>query len=1125
MAGDSQKTSDIILVLDRSGSMRGDKLAAAKTAAENFVDNLLAGDNTLNQVGLVDFAAGVQSISLTNNATLLKTRISNLSANGGTYTQLALHEAQTLLENSQADFQHIILLSDGVPTYSTKLKSPADFLISYQTPFGYNSRETSTQATASDYDYDSIVGNGTSIRTYVDILNGNDFYYNHGNSTIAEAGFAKTSGSEVWTIGFEIDNDGQTVLEGVASPGKARTADTASLNQVLQEIAGSINAAVKNASVSDPMATGFSVMGTVLDSNASQGTVTYDSNLKTITWNLGDLTQPSSSDIKTATLTYRIEINQDILTAAPSETGGNYFFTNGTTTLNYTDINHTSASKEFELPTVDPVLLRVNKNLSTADGSSVTDGRQFTIRVTGPGNYDQSYTVTPGTELVLTNLRDEGTYQVTETAVSGVPDSTLSDYDTVIKVNGQVSSSFVVGQGIADPVILVENKEKPLGQLTVKKIFSPEAAAINSRAALVSPSFSFKVSGPDHYEELFVLSAGEEKVLTGLAYGQYTVEETDTQGFVAAYADTQGVLTDGIVQLTVAEKQQTVTVTNRPDNGDDKVTVVGQKIWENGPAASHLAVEMVLYRDGVIWEAAPDYEVSPASGTADVFTYTWQNLPKYSATGTAYVYTINEAVIPDGYSRSLSEDGLTVTNRYVIPTDAEATATKVWAGGPATHPTVWFKLYRQTADGTPEVVPGAELKELTDGTTVASWTGLEATDAAGNSYSFSVKEVDAAGDDYTPENYVKMETALTVTNRYVIPTDAEATATKVWAGGPATHPTVWFKLYRQTADGTPEVVPGAELKELTDGTAVASWTGLEATDAAGHPYSFSVREVDAEGNDYTPENYIKTENGLTVTNSYVIPGDASAAATKLWAGGPTPHPTIWFKLYRQTADGTPEAVPGTELKELADGTTEVSWIDLDATDAAGNPYSFSVKEVNAEGNDYTPENYVKTENGLTVTNRYMIPTDAEATAVKLWAGGPATHPTVWFKLYRQTADSTPEVVPGAELKELADGTTEVSWTGLAATNLAGQAYSFSVREVDAEGNDYTPENYLKTENGLTVTNRYVIPTDAEAAATKLWVNGPAPNPTVWFRLYRQIAGGAAEIVPGAEEKTLVNGTT
>ena len=56
------------------------------------------------------------------------------------------------------------------------------------------------------------------------------------------------------------------------------------------------------------------------------------------------------------------------------------------------------------------------------------------------------------------------------------------------------------------------------------------------------------------------------------------------------------------------------------------------------------------------------------------------------------------------------------------------------------------------------------------------------------------------------------------------------------------------------------------------------------------------------------------------------------------------------------------------IKELADGVTEVTWEDLDKTDEYGNAYIYSVKEVNADGNDFVPSRYRKSEDGLTVVN-------------------------------------------------------------------------------------------------------------------------------------------------------------
>ena len=49
-----------------------------------------------------------------------------------------------------------------------------------------------------------------------------------------------------------------------------------------------------------------------------------------------------------------------------------------------------------------------------------------------------------------------------------------------------------------------------------------------------------------------------------------------------------------------------------------------------------------------------------------------------------------------------------------------------------------------------------------------------------------------------------------------------------------------------------------------------AWTGLDQTDDQGNLYTYTVKEVDASGADYTPAGYIKTEDGLTVTNTKTV---------------------------------------------------------------------------------------------------------------------------------------------------------------------------------------------------------------------------------------------------------------
>ncbi len=109
---------DVMLVLDRSGSMSGQKLADAKTAAKGFVDKL---NGTFDQGGLVSFstAAALNQQLLvmdSTNKTTLKGKIDSLSANGYTNIGDAISAATTELvsargRGSAARVQ--VLLSDG----------------------------------------------------------------------------------------------------------------------------------------------------------------------------------------------------------------------------------------------------------------------------------------------------------------------------------------------------------------------------------------------------------------------------------------------------------------------------------------------------------------------------------------------------------------------------------------------------------------------------------------------------------------------------------------------------------------------------------------------------------------------------------------------------------------------------------------------------------------------------------------------------------------------------------------------------------------------------------------------------------------------------------------------------
>lgn len=472
----------------------------------------------------------------------------------------------------------------------------------------------------------------------------------------------------------------------------------------------------------------------------------------------------------------------------------------------------------------------------------------------------------------------------------------------------------------------------------------------------------------------------------------YLVEKEAPTGYVLSSEE----IMINVVKAYGTEKF--VTNGGNFENTKIKIDVTGTKVWQNGPKP---AIQLQLFR-GVAGQN-PVSVGAPVTlnGTESTpWQHIWTNLDKTDMDGNEYTYTVDEVDVPTGYTKSVSDDGLEITNTYVVPS-TQIKAEKVWEDGSEERPTVWFKLYRKVGNGEPQPVAGAEIKKLY-GITEVTWTELEETDINGNKYIYSVKEVDSEGEEFTPENYVKTENGLKVTNSYISPTDAYAKAIKVWVNGSIDRPTVWFKLFRQTGDGEVQPVPDAELKELSNNITEVVWTGLTKTDNRGNEYTFSVQEVNADGEDFVPENYEKSisEDGFTITNTYVIPKD-TVTATKVWDGGSSPRPTVWFELYRQIEGGEREKV-NVELKDLSDGTTEVTWDDLEVTDIDGNVYIYSVKEVDAAGNDFVPSEYTKTENGLTVTNTR-----------KPTGGGGGTTP-VYGKVTVKKVDEDKKVLSGAE---------------------------------------------------------------------------------------------------------------
>ncbi|HWO55639.1 MAG TPA: MucBP domain-containing protein [Paenibacillus cookii] len=332
-----QSSSDVVLVIDRSGSMRNsNRMVNAKEAATKFVDNLLIKDST-TRIAVVTFdktADEKSSFLGFSQKDSLKNKIKGITvSNEGTNIQAGLNKARTMLTGSQAQNKIIVLLSDGAPTYSYKASHAA----------AYNWPQNKYDYTLNDFNYNGkVLGSGSSYYlgwTQAYTVDRKDVEDN-GIAALSEAKLAWDGGIGMYSIGLEVgnDKDAKYVLNHVQNKGYY-SSNSADLGKVFSELSSQIAYAAQDAVVTDPMGDMFNLIG---EPTVSQGTITLDEKTETFTWNVGNIMEGSP-----ATLTYIVEMDQsknpDPDTAYP---------TNGTTTIDYTDIHGKDVTKNFEVPQV-----------------------------------------------------------------------------------------------------------------------------------------------------------------------------------------------------------------------------------------------------------------------------------------------------------------------------------------------------------------------------------------------------------------------------------------------------------------------------------------------------------------------------------------------------------------------------------------------------------------------------------------------------------------------------------------------------------------------------------------------------------------------------------------------------
>uniref|UniRef100_UPI0013D4C63E collagen binding domain-containing protein n=1 Tax=Gracilibacillus saliphilus TaxID=543890 RepID=UPI0013D4C63E len=151
-------------------------------------------------------------------------------------------------------------------------------------------------------------------------------------------------------------------------------------------------------------------------------------------------------------------------------------------------------------------------------------------------------------------------------------------------------------------------------------------------------------------------------------FGEYTTENGEleignlplrTYYLTEVTAPTGYVLSDEEIEIVVDEgydNNDENMVEVEFENTKEKVNITGTKVWEGGPKP---AIDLQLFRNGEAFGEAVTLE----EGATE---YTWSDLDQTDIDGNGYEYTIDEVEVPDYYEKTLSDDGLTITNSFTV---------------------------------------------------------------------------------------------------------------------------------------------------------------------------------------------------------------------------------------------------------------------------------------------------------------------------------------------------------------------------------------------------------------------------------------------------------------------------
>jgi Flp pilus assembly protein TadB len=161
--GETDEPIATVLVIDTSGSMKGDPINNAKNAAVSFIDNM----RDIDKVAIVGFADTVtEYCTFTSDKTVLKKSIEAMSSKGETSLFDGIIKGIDMFNNMDAvKHQYMLVLSDGTDTVSTATAAAAVAIASSSNITIYSIALLSKEFNPSDLETIAKSTNGALLTT------------------------------------------------------------------------------------------------------------------------------------------------------------------------------------------------------------------------------------------------------------------------------------------------------------------------------------------------------------------------------------------------------------------------------------------------------------------------------------------------------------------------------------------------------------------------------------------------------------------------------------------------------------------------------------------------------------------------------------------------------------------------------------------------------------------------------------------------------------------------------------------------------------------------------------------------------------------------------------------------